>query len=107
MEYPRKLLNRCDSPCGGATCRLCETFPLVGAPNSPLGVCTRSVFGRSHPWYFAHSACQPGRAVGDSPAVINANGLLELFSIVTSDISVFYNSIYCTKCAVMQISTMM
>lgn len=102
----REFLNRCDSPCHYATCRPWEDFPWWGLLTHP-GVCTRSVFERSHPWHFTHSACQPGRAVGAGPAVTNANDLLELFSIVISNISVFLNSAYCTKCVVMQISTMM
>lgn len=46
--------------------------------NSHLRVYTRMVSKRLHTSCFACSACQPRRAMGTSPAVINANGLLEL-----------------------------
>lgn len=61
-------------------------------PFIPWWLCKSRVHNQTlphTPWYFAHSACQPGRAMGASPAVINVSGRLEMSSIVTSDILVF------------------
>lgn len=52
-------------------------WPLQGKaqnPSSHLRVYARTASQRLHAWYFAHSACQPQRAMGAGPEVINANG---------------------------------
>lgn len=50
--------------------------------NSHLRVYARIASQRLHTWYCAHSACQPPRAMGAGPAVISANGPVELLTFM-------------------------